>query len=479
MTAQQDASASPGPRSTPLGVDAPQLSGTTAVVLAAGKGSRMRSRQHKVLHRLAGKSMVWHVLTALQALGLPPARTLVVVGDGADEVRGEIEREFGAGSYPFVLQQPRLGTGHAVQIARPYVPGDTRTVVVAYGDTPLLRPETIARLVVTHEESGSPLTLVTGRLEDPSGYGRIVRDLGGALVQIVEERDATVPQKTLREVNSGFCAFDAEWLWAHLPSVQPARNGEIYLTALAGLASSSGAPVATLALEDIFETTGVNTRQQLAEAERVLRGRLVSKLMAGGVTIQDPSTTYVDADVEVGSDTTIYANTHLAAGSRIGQECDIGPNAIIRRSEVADRCRIVASVLDGATLEEEVTVGPFAHLRPGTHCGRAVEIGTGSELKASYLGAGTRMHHFGYLGDATVGANVNVGAGSITCNFDGEQKHPTRVGDDAFVGSGTLLVAPVTVGRAALTGAGAVVLRDVPERAKVVGVPARQIGTRL
>jgi len=258
--------------------------------------------------------------------------------------------------------------------------------------------------------------------------------------------------------------------------VTPAPNGEIYLTALARRAVADGAPVATLELGDVGETVGVNTRAQLADAEATLRRRTNQALLAAGVTLQDPRTTYVDAGVCVGRDTIILANTHLAGQTQIGEECAIGPNAIIRDSVIGHYCRVVASVLDGATLADEVTVGPFAHLRPGTRCGRASRVGTGSEINRSFLGPGSSMQHFGYLGDATVGEHVNVGAGAITCNYDGERKHATQVGDGAFIGSGTLLVAPVTVGAAALTGAGAVVTRDVPAHALVTGVPARRKG---
>ncbi len=447
-------------------------------MLAAGKGTRMKSRRHKVLHRLAGKTMIWHVLRALQEAGIPAQRTVVVIGDSADEVRAEIEREFGAGGYRFALQEEQLGTGHATLQARPLVSVDAETMVVAYGDTPLLQASTVADLLDRHATSGAPVTLVTGRAADPSGLGRIVRDDDYRVVAVVEERDATPEQRAIPEVNSGFCAFDADWLWAQLPRVEPAPNGEIYLTALAGQAVAAGEPVATLELGDVAETVGVNTRAQLADAEAALRRRKHQELMAAGVTLQDPATTYVDAGVRVGQDTTILANTHLTGSTEIGEECQIGPNAIVRDSVIGNHCRVTASALDGALLDDEVTVGPFAHLRPGTRCGRASRVGTGSEINRSSLGPGSSMQHFGYLGDARVGEGVNVGAGAITCNYDGERKHATRVGDGAFIGSGTLLVAPVTVGAAALTGAGAVVTRDVPAATTVVGVPARPIGTR-
>ncbi len=453
------------------------LANPAAVVLAAGKGTRMKSGRHKVLHRLAGKSMLWHVLTALRQAGIPPERTTIVIGDSAAEVRAEAETQFQGAPYAFALQEPQLGTGHAALQAQPHVPADADAIVVAYGDTPLLQAGTITSLLDQVAQSTAPVTLVTGILDDPQDLGRIVRSPDGAVHEIVEFRDATPEQRAIREVNSGFCAFRPAWLWEQLPNVTPARNGELYLTALTGLAVRSGAGAGTLVLENVLETIGVNTREQLADAEATLRRRITRTLMTTGVAIQDPATTYIDATVVVGPDTTIHANTHLRGDTQVGADCEIGPNAIVTSSAIGDRCRVFASVLDGATLEEDVTVGPFAHLRPGARCGRGVEVGTGSEIKASSLGAGSRMHHFGYLGDTTVGQNVNVGAGAITCNYDGKRKHATRIGDGAFIGSGSLLIAPVEVGAAALTGAGAVVTRDVAPGAKVAGVPARPIGT--
>ena len=452
-----------------------------AIVLAAGKGTRMKSARHKVLHKLAGKSMVWHVLSALAGAGFTPERTTIVLGEGAEEVRAEIERCFPNRNFRFALQAERLGTGHAVLTARAAVPQDAETVLVAYGDTPLLRAETVTALLTQRardDAQGFPVTLVTGVLEHPQDLGRIVREGDGSVRAIVEERDATPEQRAIKEINSGFCAFRATWMWQELPEVRPARNGEIYLTALAERAVVSGAGAGALVVQEISEAIGVNTRAQQAEAEAILRRRIATRLMAEGVTVQDPATTYVDAGVEVGQDSVLYAGTHLLGETRIGAACEIGPNSYIRDSVIADRCRVFLSVLDGAELEGEVRVGPFAHLRPQTRCGRGVEVGTGTEIKGSTLGAGTKVHHFGYLGDAVIGANVNVGAGTVTCNFDGERKHATRVGDGAFIGSDTLLIAPVALGAGALTGAGSVVTKDVADGARVAGVPARAIGSR-
>lgn len=449
-----------------------------AIVLAAGKGTRMRSTRHKVLHTLAGKSMLWHVLAALREGGIPASYTTIVVGDSAAAVIASVEAASGQGTYHFAMQHEQRGTGHATLQAQPYVPSGASVVLIAYGDTPLLRAETVRALLAHHHQAQAAITLTTGVLDEPYGYGRIVRDSGGRLCEIVEERDATPAQRAIREVNSGFCCVDGAWLWQALPHVPPAPNGEFYLTSLAGMAVAAGKPVATLQLPDVLETVGVNTRAQLAEAEASLRQRINRGLMDSGVTLQDPATTYIEAGVEIGADTVVYANTHLRGKTAIGRDCVIGPNAIVQDSRIGDGCRIVASVLDQATLANAVTAGPFAHLRPGTVLAQGVEIGTGSEIKASRLGPDTRMHHFGYLGDATVGEQVNIGAGTITCNYDGTQKHATVIEDGAFVGSGTLLVAPVRVGAGALTAAGAVVTRDVAPGDRVAGVPARPMARR-
>jgi bifunctional UDP-N-acetylglucosamine pyrophosphorylase/glucosamine-1-phosphate N-acetyltransferase len=288
------------------------------------------------------------VLTALRDAGVAQGRTVVVVGDSAEEVREAVERDF-PHSYRFVEQHEQRGTGHATLQAQPSIPRDARTVLVAYGDTPLLQPRTVSGLLRQHLADGLPATLATGLLHDPTGYGRIVRS-NGHVVRVVEERDASQTERRLQEVNSGFCAFDARWLWRHLPEVSPAANGEIYLTALAALAASIGG-VATYSLDDVGEAVGVNTRLQLAAAEAALRRRINRGLLDAGVTLQDPSTTYVDAGVQVGSDTILLANTHLQGNTVIGAECQVGPNAIVRNSIVADRCRIYSSVLDGATLD--------------------------------------------------------------------------------------------------------------------------------
>jgi bifunctional UDP-N-acetylglucosamine pyrophosphorylase/glucosamine-1-phosphate N-acetyltransferase len=321
----------------------------------------MRSSTHKVLHRVAGRSMIWHVLAAVATAGIAPSRTVVVVGDRAPDVETAIRGDWPGAGHSFAVQAERLGTGHATLVARPYVVEGASTVVVAYGDTPLLQADTVARLVRTHHAANARVTLVTGDMADPTGYGRIIRDGAGEVVGIVEERDATIAQRAIREVNSGFCAFDAEWMWETLPTVAPAANGEIYLTALAGIAAHEGrGRVATLHLEDVFETVGVNSRAQLAEAEAALRRRIVDRWLEAGVTFEDPTTAYVGPEAIISPDTVIAPNVHLRGATRVGARCTIGPNTILEDANVGDGATIVASVVRHATIPADASVGPFA-----------------------------------------------------------------------------------------------------------------------
>ena len=321
----------------------------------------MRSDTHKVLHRVAGRPMIWHVLAAVANAGIAPSRTAVVVGDRAADVEAAIRADWPGAGLAFAVQAQRLGTGHATLVARRQVAVDASTVVVAYGDTPLLQAETVARLVEAHHAANARVTLVTGDMPDPTGYGRIIRDAVGHVVAIVEERDATPAQRAIREVNSGFCAFDAAWMWSTLPSVPPAANGEIYLTALAGIAANEGpGGVATLHLNDVFETVGVNSRAQLAEAEAALRRRVVDRWLEAGVTFEDPATAYVGLEAIIAPDTVIAPNVHLRGTTRVGARCTIGPNTILEDAIVGDGATITASVVRYATIPPGASVGPFA-----------------------------------------------------------------------------------------------------------------------
>lgn len=428
----------------------------------------MKSRLPKVLHPLAGKTMVGHVLEAVQATSFGPV--VVVVGYGADQVRQA------AGEGALVAEQrEQLGTGHAVREALALLP-EAREVVVVYGECPLAQAETLQRLLARHRESGAAMTIATAEVADPTGLGRIARDRSGRFVAIVEEAVATPEEKAIREINGGFYCFDAAWLRESLPHLPLRPKGEYYLTDLVAIGVEDGRVVETISA-DALEIAGINDRVQLAEAEAALRQRICRRLMLSGVTVVDPNTTYVDADVVVGPDTVLRPNTILSGGTVIGEACEIGPNSQIADSRVGRGCRVWASVVESSTIEDEVTIGPFSHLRPGTHLEAGVEVGNYAEMKKARVGSGTRVHHFSYLGDAVLGADVNVGAGTITCNYDreNETKSQTVVEDGASLGSDTMLVAPVRIGAGAMTGAGAVVTRDVPARSVVVGMPARQL----
>lgn len=440
---------------------------TAAVVLAAGQGTRMKSKLQKVLHPVAGVPMVEHVLAAVGESGVP--RALLVVGREAEQVR----RALGA-RVEYVEQARQLGTGHAVAQARPVLAGQVDTVLVLYGDTPLLRGATLRSLLDLQAGRAPAVTMLTATAADPAGYGRILRDERGRVAGIMEEAVASPEQRQIREINSGVYCFRASWLWTHLERVQLSPKGEYYLTDLIAMAVGEGEEVETVTLAEASEAMGINDRVALAEAERVARSRVRERLMRAGVTFVDPGSCLVDATVTIGQDTVIWPNCLLRGSTRIGAECQIGPGAVIEDSSVGDRSRVVASFLESARVEDDVTLGPFCHLRPGAHLAGGVELGNFAEVKQSYLGPGTKMYHFSYLGDATVGAGVNVGAGTITCNYDSETRTKSRtvVEDEVGLGSDTMLVAPVRVGARSTTGAGSVVTRDLPPDSVAYGVPA-------
>ncbi len=443
------------------------MSQTAVVVLAAGQGKRMRSDLPKVLHRLGGKPMLGHVLAALAGTAFGPV--VVVVGHGADQVRAACP----AGCL-FAEQPTPLGTGDAVSKALPLVPGADEVVVV-YGECPLVRRETLEHLLVRHRASKASMTIATALADDPTGFGRILVE-GEDAVAIVEEAVATPEQKAIRRVNGGLYCFDAAWLREALPLVHQSPKGEYYLTDVLALTVAAGRRVAAIESE-FLEVVGINDRAQLAESEAALRIRTNRRLMLSGVTLVDPATTYVDVDVVVGVDCLIHPNTHLRGSTSIGEGCEIGPNAEVVDSTIAPRCRVWASAIESSEVGEGTTIGPFSHLRPGTRLAAGVEVGNFAEVKKSSVGTGTKVHHFSYLGDAEVGQGVNVGAGTITCNYNSETgaKSQTVVEAGASLGSDTLLVAPVRVGEGSMTGAGSVVTHDVPPGEIVVGVPARRL----
>ena len=437
----------------------------TALILAAGKGTRMRSARAKVLHSLAGMAMIDLVVDAVREVGAEP---IVIVSSDAADVRDHL------GTVRTVTQDPPLGTGHAVQVALPALPPDGDAFIV-YGDTPLLRAETLRALKALHRERGAALTLLSARVPPPSAYGLIERAPDGAVRRIIETKPDPALQRRDGERNLGAYVVDLAWLHRAAPRLMRNASGEIYLTDLPALASADGRAVAAHCLEDHREGMGVNTRAELAEAEAAIRQRIRERHMLAGVTLRDPPSTFIDARVVIGADTELLPGTMLEGKTRIGSGCVVGPRATLRDTVVGDRCRIGESLIEQSTLEDDVVVGPYCHLRAGAYLERGVDIKDHAEIKNSRLGSGTKVHHFSYLGDATVGKDVNVGAGTVTANYDGTRKLPTTIDDGVFLGVDTMLVAPVRIGRRAKTGAGAVVTKDVPPGMLAVGVPARAI----
>jgi bifunctional UDP-N-acetylglucosamine pyrophosphorylase/glucosamine-1-phosphate N-acetyltransferase len=437
----------------------------TALILAAGKGTRMRSARAKVLHSLAGMAMIDLVVDAVREVDAEP---IVIVSSDAADVRDHL------GTVRTVTQDPPLGTGHAVQVALPALPPDGDAFIV-YGDTPLLRGETLRAMEVLHRERGAALTLLSARVPPPSAYGIVERDADGGVRRIVETKPDPALQRADAERNLGAYVVDLAWLHRAAPKLARNASGEVYLTDLPAIATADRRPVAAYCLGDHREGMGVNTRAELAAAEALLRERIRERHMLAGVTLRDPASTFIDDAVVIAADTELLPGTILEGATRIGAGCVIGPRATLRNTNVGDRCRIGESLIEDSTLEAEVVIGPYCHLRSGVYLERGVDIKDHAEIKNSRLGSGTKVHHFSYLGDATVGSNVNVGAGTVTANYDGTRKLPTVIEDGVFLGVDTMLVAPVKVGRRAKTGAGAVVTKDVPPGMLAVGVPARAI----
>ena len=440
-----------------------------AIILAAGKGTRMKSELPKVLHPVAGKPMLWHVLEAMKVAS--SERPTVVVGHGAEQVE-----DFVGADGVCVRQEPQLGTGHAVMQAESTLKGKADYVVVTYADMPLLRGETFKHLVETQQANSGPISMLTVIAEDPRGFGRIVRKEDGTVGAIVEEYVATPEQKAIKELNVGAYCFSADWLWDALKRIpKNPRKGEYYLTDTVELAVAEGLPVRALVHDDLAETIGINSRVHLSEAEAMMRQRINHGLMIAGISMIDPASTYIQAGVQIGKDSVIHPNTYIQGKVIIGEGCQIGPNAHIRDSQIGNDCVVFMSVMEGAVLEDDVDIGPFARLRKGAHLDRGVHMGNFGEVKDSHLGPGVKMGHFSYIGNAQIGANTNIGAGTITCNYDGRQKHATEIGEDVFIGSDTMLVAPLKLGDRARTGAGAVVTKNVPADTLAVGMPARSI----
>ena len=442
------------------------------VILAAGKGTRMQSRLSKLVHPVAGLPMVRQVVEL--ASMLRPAATALVVGHEAEQVVAAA----GPG-IEVVLQAEQLGTGHAVLQAREALQGRADIIVVLYGDTALILPDTLQRMIAAASHAAVVLfTFVRGAspVHDAvsANYGRIDRDEAGRVVGIIELPGPRRYDEIL-EVNAGVMVVRAGWLWEQLPRLPRSEKGEYFLTDLVAPTVAAGLTVEAINPDDPDEMLGVNTQAQLADVNRVALNRIRGRLLDNGVRMLDPTTVYVDSTVVVEPDAVIHPNTHLRGQTHIGAGTEVGPNSIVEDTVVGERCRIVASVLEHAWVGNGVSIGPFAHLRPGARIEDDAELGNYAEVKNSTIGPRVNMHHFSYVGDATVGADSNIGAGTITCNYDGQHKHRTTIGEGVFVGSDSMLVAPVTLGDGARTGAGSVVNRDVAPGQTVVGVPARPI----
>jgi bifunctional UDP-N-acetylglucosamine pyrophosphorylase/glucosamine-1-phosphate N-acetyltransferase len=443
--------------------------GLEIIVLAAGQGKRMRSQRPKILHPLAGRPLLAHVLAAARALS--PSRTVVVHGHGADEVRAA----FDGAPVEWVLQAQQLGTGHAVRQAMPRISADAE-VLILYGDVPLVRPETLRRLAAAGREG---VGVLTAELEDPAGYGRIVRDPAGRLTRIVEQKDAGPEELALREINAGFMAMPAGRLsaWLERLTNRNAQN-EYYLTDVVTLAVAEGVPVSPVKAE-AWEVTGVNSRRELAQLERQYQKLQAERLLEAGVTLADPARIDVRGELVCGADVAIDVNCVFEGGVTLGEGVRIGPNCVLRNVSVAAQTEILAfSHLEDSEVGARCRLGPYARLRPGSSLADEVHVGNFVEVKASRIGRGSKANHLSYIGDSEVGANVNVGAGTITCNYDGAAKHRTVIEDDCFIGSDATLVAPVRIARGSYIGAGSTISKDTPAgqltvaRAKQVSVPA-------
>ena len=431
----------------------------TVVVLAAGEGKRMKSATPKVLHPLLGRTLLGHVLSAAEPA--QAARTIVVVGHKADQVREHLT-EIAPAATP-VLQAQQNGTGHAVRIALEAAPDASGTVVVLNGDVPLLRPETVAALLTAHEEAKAGATLLAAEVGDPTGLGRVVRDAAGNLERIVEERDAGPHVRAIREINAGIYAFDAALLREALSKLSTDNDqGEEYLTDVFGLLATAGQPVAVFVAPDAEETLGCNDRAELAALRARLRDRVNAAWMRAGVSILDPATTWIDVTVRLSPDAEIDQNSQLLGATSVGAGAIVGPDTTLIDTTVGEGAVVLRTHSIGAEIGPESTVGPFSFLRPGTKTGRKAKIGGFVETKNAELGDGAKVPHLSYVGDASIGAKANIGAGTIFANYDGISKHRTTVGDAAFVGSDTVLIAPVEVGPGAYIAAGSAVHKEVP-----------------
>jgi bifunctional UDP-N-acetylglucosamine pyrophosphorylase/glucosamine-1-phosphate N-acetyltransferase len=446
------------------------------LIMAAGLGMRMKSGRAKVLHQLDGRPLISHVCRT--ALTLRPRKILIVVGHQAEDVRAAIENEFdcAAKNIHFVHQREQRGTGDAVMAAREQIAQDDTPLLILSGDVPLVRNQTLTKLIETHQSSRAAGTILTVRLENPTGYGRIVRSDADAFMKIVEQKDATDEERQIREINAGLYCFASSKLSAALEQIKPNNNQhEYYLTDVPAILKEGGEAVGIYQHNDAREVSGINTRAELAEFENLVRRQTIRRLMIeSGVTFIDPSHAYVSSDAQIGRDCVIHPDVHVEGKSILGEACEIQHGSRITNSRIGNRVTIKDHcVIVDSDIADDCAVGPFAHLRMNAQMDERAVVGNFVEVKKSRIGRGTKSMHLTYLGDATIGEETNIGAGTVTCNYDGKNKHPTVIEDHVRIGSDTMLVAPVRVGSGAVTGAGSVVTEDVPPNTLVAGVPAK------
>lgn len=436
---------------------------TYAVVLAAGQGTRMKSKLYKVLHPVCGKPMVEHVVDHIQGIGAE--RIVTIVGHGAEKVQDQL----GSRS-EYALQEQQLGTAHAVLQASEVLGNLSGTTLVICGDTPLIRPETMKALLAHHHETAAKATILTGVPENPTGYGRIIRNAEGHVERIVEQKDASPEEQKVKEINSGTYCFDNESLFAALKLVKNDNSqGEYYLPDVIEILKNQGSIISAYATDDFEETLGVNDRVALSQAETLMRERIVEKHMRNGVTIINPTNTFISADAVIGSDTVLQPGVIIEGVSEIGEDCLIGPNSHITNSRIGHRTTVHSSVVTQSVIGEDTAVGPFAHIRPDSEIGNAAKIGNFVEIKKTKLGNQSKVSHLSYIGDAEVGERVNIGCGTITVNYDGKNKFVTTIDNDSFVGCNSNLIAPVSIGQGAYVAAGSTITKNVPAQALAIG----------
>lgn len=436
---------------------------TYAVILAAGQGTRMKSKLYKVLHPVCGMPMVEHVTGNIHQLGVE--KIVTIVGHGAEKVKDQL-----GDMSEYALQEEQLGTAHAVQQAAPLIEGKAGTTIVVCGDTPLIRAETMQSLIDHHKETGAKATILTAIAEDPTGYGRIIRDASESVEKIVEQKDASADEQAVKEINTGTYCFDNEALFDALKNVSNDNvQGEYYLPDVIEILQKQGKIVAAFATDSFEETLGVNDRVALSQAETFLRRRIAEQHMRAGVSIIDPATAYISAQAKIGADTIIHPNVTIEGDTVIGEDCVITSNTRIVSSTIGDRTEIRSSEVYDSTIGNDTAVGPFAHIRPQSALGNEVKIGNFVEVKKSEIGVGSKVSHLSYIGDAAVGTGVNIGCGTITVNYDGKNKHLTTIEDDSFIGCNSNLIAPVTIGKGSYVAAGSTISKDVPSDALAIG----------